>query len=129
MIDLTSQVHQSDTGPDRIWSDPTIRRNPIGIRVAKSDEILRLGFFCWISLDFVGQSDEIQSNPTLRISSDSTTRIPIKSYKILSDFVGLRWVPMGSVLDPLSDSWTWVEQKIDRYDSILSRNYRQKVIT
>jgi len=28
---FSSQVHESDTGPDRTWSDPTIRRNPIGI--------------------------------------------------------------------------------------------------
>ncbi len=31
----TTHVDESDTGPDRIWSDPTIRRNAIGIRVAE----------------------------------------------------------------------------------------------
>jgi methionine-rich copper-binding protein CopC len=44
----------SDTGLDRIWSDPTIRRNLIGIRVAESDPILRVGYFCWISSDADG---------------------------------------------------------------------------
>jgi hypothetical protein len=33
--------------------------------------------FRWISSDLVGQSDEIRSNQTLRILSDSTTRIPL----------------------------------------------------
>jgi hypothetical protein len=33
---LSTQVDESDTGSDRILSDPTIRRNSIGIRVAKS---------------------------------------------------------------------------------------------
>jgi len=30
-----THVDESDTGPDRIWSDPTIRRNPIENRVAE----------------------------------------------------------------------------------------------
>jgi hypothetical protein len=34
--DADTQVHESDTGPDQIWLDPTIRRNPIGIRVSES---------------------------------------------------------------------------------------------
>ncbi len=67
-----THVHQSDTGPDRVWSDPTIRRNPI-----KSDP-----------KDFIGFH-----NPN--------------SDLILQDTIGFRRMPMGSVLDPLSDSWTW----------------------
>jgi hypothetical protein len=31
-----AEDNESDTGPDLIWSDPIIRRNPIGIRVAES---------------------------------------------------------------------------------------------
>ncbi len=30
-----THVDESDTGPDQIWSDPIIRRNPIGIWVAE----------------------------------------------------------------------------------------------
>jgi len=81
-----TQVHESDTGPDWIWSDPTIRRNPI--------QFLGSDFF-------VGFRRTVRRNPILKVSSDSTIRIPIKSYKILSDFVGFRWFPMGSVLDPI----------------------------
>ncbi len=111
-IPISINPIQSDTEPDRIWSDPTIRRNLIEIRVAESDPILRVGFFCWISLDCPTKSEKIQSNPTLRISLDSTTRIPIKSYKILSDSDRFRWVPYWIRSDPLSDSWTWVHKLI-----------------
>ncbi len=56
--------------------------------------------------------DRIWSDPTLRISSDSTTQIPIKSYKILSDFVGFRWIPYWIRSDPLSDPWTWIMETL-----------------
>jgi hypothetical protein len=42
---MPTQVDESDVGTDRIWSDPTIRRNPIGIRVTESDRIRRTHFF------------------------------------------------------------------------------------
>ena len=57
--------------------------------------------------DSVGQSDEIQRNLTKSdqirsqgSGSDSETRNPIKSYKILSDFVKFLWIPMDSIWDP-----------------------------
>jgi len=43
----------------------------------------------------------IRRNPALGISSDFVTQIPIKAYKILQDFVKFRWVPMGSMLNPI----------------------------
>jgi len=61
------------TGPIGSNTEPMrTHRNP-----TESDEILRSGFDRILS-DFVGLSDEIQQkNPTLRIGSDSSTRIPI----------------------------------------------------
>ncbi len=83
----------SDTGPDRIWSDPTIRRNLIGIRVAESDSILRVGFFRWISSDFIGFH-----NP----NSDLILQDTIGFRRIPMGSDGFRWVPMGS------DGFRWV---------------------
>jgi hypothetical protein len=71
------------------------------IWVAESNEILRVGFFCWVSLDFVGFGRTVRRNPIKSDPKDFIRFHNPDSALILQDTIGFRRIPMGSVLDPI----------------------------
>jgi hypothetical protein len=80
----------------------------------ESDEILRVGFD-QISSDFVGQSDEIQRNPTKKSDPEDFIGFRNPDSDRISSYGRIRPDPIG----PVSDSWTW--------ESHASPTYEQKM--
>jgi hypothetical protein len=77
-----SHVDESDTGPDRIWSDPTIRQNP-GCRTTNgfdgkiiiTPHLIIIHLISTMGCNFTQLSDPIKSD--CRIRSDSNTMDPL----------------------------------------------------